>query len=56
VVARIFATAVGIRDGRDTAGFGPDERTTTLRSKGEIPGREIESLAVIEDNRDELIV
>ena len=56
-VAAIFAQSSSTRgSGSYTAEFKMDERTTFLRWEGSIDGRKLESLEVIVDNEEGLIV
>jgi len=55
-VAVIMSTSPKIRHGAYTAEYRLDDRNTFLRWKGKIEDREIESLAVVTDNDQGLIV
>jgi len=52
----ILATSPKIRHGAYTAEYRLDDRNTFLRWKGEIDGHEIESLGVLTDNHQGLVV
>lgn len=56
LVARVFAASAGVRFGQYTAEYKIGERLTMLRWAGKIEGRSIESLEIIEDGPDGLIV
>jgi hypothetical protein len=56
LVARVFAASAGVRFGQYTAEYKIGERLTMLRWAGKIEGRSIESLEIIEDSPDGLIV
>jgi hypothetical protein len=56
VVAKIFATSTTLREGAYTGEWKLDDRRTLLRWKGKIQGRELESLDIIEENDEGLIV
>ena len=55
-VAKIFATSTTLREGSYTGEWKLDERRTLLRWKGKIQGHELESLDIIEENDEGLIV
>jgi hypothetical protein len=55
-VAVILATSPKIRHGTYTAEYRLDDRNTFLRWQGKIEGREIESLGVVTDNDQGLVV
>ena len=55
-VAAIFATSSSVRHGWYIAEHKLDERTTFLRWKGLIDGHEIESLEIIVDDQQGLVV
>jgi hypothetical protein len=54
--AAVFAVSPNVRKGKYIAEHRLDDRTTFLRWAGEIDGHEIESLEVLVDNDDGLIV
>jgi hypothetical protein len=56
VVAKIFATSTTLREGTYTGEWKLDDRRTLLRWKGTIQGHELESLDIIEENDEGLIV
>jgi len=56
VVAKIFATSTTLREGAYTGEWKLYDRRTLLRWKGKIQGRELESLDIIEENDEGLIV
>ena len=56
VVAKIFATSTTLREGAYTGEWKLDDRRTLLRWRGEIQGHELESLDIIEENDEGLIV
>src|SRR5207245_8661783 len=55
-VAAVFATSTSVRHGRYIAEHKLDEHTTFLHWKGLIDGHEIESLEIIVDDQQGLIV
>ncbi len=55
-VAVIMATSPKIRQGSYTAEYRLDDRNTFLRWNGKIEGHEIESLGVVTDNDQGLVV
>ena len=55
-VAKIFATSTTLREGAYTGEWKLDDRRTLLRWKGKIQGHELESLDIIEENDEGLIV
>ena len=55
-VAKIFATSTTLREGAYTGEWKLDDRRTLLRWKGKIQGRELESMDIIEENEEGLIV
>jgi hypothetical protein len=55
-VAVIMATSPKIRHGTNTSEYRLDDRNTFLRWQGEIEGHEIESLGVVTDNDQGLVV
>ena len=56
VIAKIFATSTTLREGEYTGEWKLDDRRTLLRWKGRIHGHELESLDIIEENEEGLIV
>jgi hypothetical protein len=56
VVAKIFATLTTLREGTYTGEWKLDDRRILLRWKGTIQGHELESLDIIEENDEGLIV
>jgi hypothetical protein len=56
VVAKIFATSTTLREGTYTGEWKLDDRRILLRWKGTIQGHELESLDIIEENDEGLIV
>ncbi len=55
-VAAIFAASPQVRDGAYTAEYRLDDHNALLRWKGKIEGHEIESLEVLTDDEQGLIV
>lgn len=55
-VAKIFAASTTLREGGYTGEWKLDDRRTLLRWKGKIQGHELESLDIIEENDEGLIV
>jgi hypothetical protein len=55
-VAAVFATSSSVRDGGYIAEHKLDDRTTFLRWKGLIDDQEIESLEIIVDDQEGLVV
>jgi hypothetical protein len=56
VIAKIFATSTTLREGAYIGEWKLDDRRTLLRWKGRIQGHELESLDVIEENEEGLII
>jgi hypothetical protein len=56
VVAKIFAASTTLREGAYTGEWKLDDRRTLLRWRGQIQGHELESLDIIEENDQGLIV
>lgn len=56
VVAKIFATSTTLREGAYTGEWKLDDRRTLLRWMGKIQGHELESLDIIEEDDEGLIV
>ena len=56
VIAKIFATSTTLREGAYLGEWKLDDRRTLLRWKGKIQGHELESLDIIEENEEGLIV
>src|SRR3977135_1331514 len=56
VIAKIFATSTSLREGAYIGEWRLDERRTVLRVKGEIQGHGRESLDVIEEKEEGLII
>jgi hypothetical protein len=54
--AAVFAASPNVRKGKYIAEHRLDDRTILLRWAGEIDGREIESLEVLVDNNEGLII
>jgi hypothetical protein len=55
-VAKIFAASTTLREGAYTGEWKLDDRRTLLRWRGQIQGHELESLDIIEENDEGLIV